>query len=173
MIVYVCILSVCMYIECMFSLLTYTTLVYTCVQLVFIITAHLNMSYLFLTIRMQIYTFIYYTLIYSDMLHYVHTYFSTIGKLYIQGYNFQPNQPTYKSGSIVKNTLATYYGVYTPTKTWAHDHMITTNYLLFFESSIQFDPEQFLAGKIFSYNNKHIFKIGVNLKTSNSSEDIG
>ena len=51
--------------------------------------------------------------------------------------------------------------------------MITSNYLLFFESSIQFDPEQFLAGKIFSYNNKHIFKIGVNLKTSNSSDDIG
>ena len=105
------------------------------------------------------------------MLINVHTY--TLGKLYIQGYNFQPNQPTYKSGSIVKNTLATYYGVYTPTKTWAHDHMITSNYLLFFESSIQFDPEQFLAGKIFSYNNKHIFKIGVNLKTSNSSDDIG
>lgn len=92
-------------------------------------------------------------------------------KLYVHGYD-PSNDDEMKVGTISGNEVSNYFGIDLPTKTWAHDFMITKNYILLFESSIAFSAKGILEGVFFNFVNDHKLRIGVLPKSSSSSDDI-
>jgi carotenoid cleavage dioxygenase-like enzyme len=92
-------------------------------------------------------------------------------RLYILGYDFKPDVPPIKQGSIYNRKVETHYFIDEKVKTWAHDFAITEHNILTVESSIQFITERVLEGYFFSFKDAHKMRIGVTSKTSNSSLD--
>ena len=83
------------------------------------------------------------------------------------------NVPNYKFGIYTPiHTIQTYYPLTTPIKSMIHDMCITKNYIITHENSIQFNEKAILSGKIFDFNYNHTFKLGLQLKNSNTSSSI-
>ena len=62
--------------------------------------------------------------------------------------------------------------MYNTARPWTHDHMITSNYFITFESSIQYDPKELIKGNVFSYQPNHKFRIGLNLKNATNADSM-
>eukprot|EP01038_Epipyxis_sp_PR26KG_P014914 gene14914-20063_t len=94
------------------------------------------------------------------------------GQLYFNYYEVAKTQPTVFTGTINNNNLATDVSIDMDVKPWIHDMMITKNYMLQFESSIQFDKNGIFEGVFFKFNKNHKLKIGVTPKNATISTDI-
>ena len=106
----------------------------------------------------------------------VHSYAYTHPSLPAGGYSFDPGQPAYMHGRIDKSAsrVTSFYPT-TATdqpKSWSHDMIITENYIINVESSIQFDGAGLLEGKPFAFNYEHKFRLGVASKTSKDHSEV-
>ena len=109
---------------------------------------------------------------------------STVG-----GYNFAPGQPGYMQGLVDQSasTVVSFYHTTplntvstSPTtatsssrqKSWAHDMIMTENYIITIESSIQFNEQGIIEGRLFAFNKQHKFRLGLALKTATNHTDV-
>ena len=103
------------------------------------------------------------------------------GGWYFNGYNLEGPGAGMKFGrygivepssSSRNKDLLAYFSIPEPVKSFAHDMMITRNYVLFFESSVIFDTAGIMQGNFFRFDDQHSMRIGVMPKNGTSVEDV-
>ena len=94
------------------------------------------------------------------------------GRLYFNGYAVEEDQPAMKYGKIYEDRVESYFDIRLPIRSFAHDMMITENYVLLVESSVAFDKNGIMQGEFFNFVPNHKFRIGVVPKSANNQKDI-
>ena len=95
------------------------------------------------------------------------------GGWYFNGYNVQKEKGSLKYGYVTgDSSLASYYEIDIPVKSFTHDFLITEHYCLHFESSIHFSPEGIFTNELFKFSDNHKLRIGVAPKNSSLPSQV-
>lgn len=94
------------------------------------------------------------------------------GGWYFNGYNLEDEKGGMKFGRVRGHALEAYFHIPQPVKSFAHDMMITTHYVIFFESSVIFDTSGIMEGNFFAFSRQHKMRIGVMPKDAASEREV-
>lgn len=94
------------------------------------------------------------------------------GSLYFVGHSANPSSPAYKTGALRNGTVTNYISIYRDVRTFAHDMLITENFIVLLETSVVFEFSNIISGEFLEFQDSQPLRIGLLPKNSSDSSTI-